>query len=119
MSGRRSKQKGNRREREFAALIGGRRVPLSGAQEGYENDVEGLGMKWEVKARKDGFKQIYNWINDEREKPDALALKADRKDWLVVMKLDKFLEIIQRGEKNEMSGMRNGGANEDYSEKGI
>lgn len=103
MSGRKSRNKGQRREREFAALVGGKRVPLSGAQEGYENDVEGLEMKWEVKARKDGFKQIYKWIEDEREKPDALALKADRKDWLVVMKLDKFLEIIQRGGKNVSS----------------
>jgi hypothetical protein len=119
VSGKRSRDKGQRREREFASLIGGRRVPLSGAQEGYENDVEGLGMKWEVKARKDGFKQIYKWIEDEREKPDALALKADRKDWIVVMKLDKFLEIIQRGEKNEMSGMRDNRKNEDHSEEGI
>jgi len=42
MSGRKSKQKGNRREREFAKLIGGTRVPLSGAVDGYANDVKGL-----------------------------------------------------------------------------
>ncbi|EOP85982.1 hypothetical protein IGM_04357 [Bacillus cereus HuB4-4] len=39
MSDRKSKQKGNRREREFAKLIGGARVPLSGAV-GYTNDVK-------------------------------------------------------------------------------
>ena len=94
MSGRKSKQKGNRREREFAKLINGLRIPLSGAQEGFENDVQGLGLRWEVKSRKKGFKTLYDWILDEREKPDALAIKADRKPWLVVMELDKFLELI-------------------------
>lgn len=42
MSGIKSKQKGNRREREFAKLIGGTRVSLSGAIDGYANDVKGL-----------------------------------------------------------------------------
>jgi len=107
LSGRKSKQKGNRREREFAKLIEGRRIPLSGAQEGFENDVQGLGLKWEVKARKDGFKTLYQWLEDEREKPDALALKVDRKPWLVVMTLDKFLEIVEGGQlwsQENMSG---------------
>jgi hypothetical protein len=94
MSGSKSRRKGQRREREFAKLIEGRRIPLSGAQEGFENDVQGLGLNWEVKARKNGFQTLYKWLEDEREKPDALALKADRKDWLVVMKLDKFIELM-------------------------
>lgn len=99
MSGRKSKQKGNRREREFARLIDGIRVPLSGAQTGFENDVQGLGLRWEVKARKDGFKTLYQWLEDEREKPDALALKADRKPWLVVMELERFLELVGDGDE--------------------
>jgi hypothetical protein len=105
MSGRKSKQKGNRREREFARLIDGIRVPLSGAQTGFENDVQGLGLKWEVKARKDGFKTIYQWL--EHNNPDALAIRADRKPWLVVMELDKFLEIVEGGQqwnRENMSG---------------
>lgn len=93
--GKSQRDKGQRREREFAKLIGGHRVPLSGAQEHYGNDVIGMGLKFEVKARKEGFKQIYDWINDEREKPDALALKADRKDWLVVLPLNKFMELMR------------------------
>lgn len=96
--GKASRDKGQRREREFAELIGGQRVPLSGAQEGYPNDVEGMGLQWEVKARKDGFKTIYDYVLDEREKPDAVALKADRKPWLVVMTLEKFKELME-GEK--------------------
>lgn len=99
MSGKKSKSKGYRREREFAKLIQGRRIPLSGAQEGFENDVEGLGIQWEVKARKNGFQTLYKWLEDEREKPDALALKADRKDWLVVMKLEKLMELMGLNKK--------------------
>lgn len=96
MGGKKSRDKGARREREFAKLIDGVKTPLSGAVEGFPNDVRGLGLEWEVKARKDGFKQIYEWILDEREKPEALALKADRKPWLVVMTLDKFMELMEK-----------------------
>ncbi|MFY0760206.1 hypothetical protein AB1K32_15150 [Metabacillus dongyingensis] len=91
--GKSQRDKGMRREREFAKLINGLRVPLSGAQEGYANDVKGLGLEWEVKARKTGFKTLYDWVLDERENPDALALKVDHQPWLVVMTLDKFLEM--------------------------
>jgi hypothetical protein len=96
MSGRRSKQKGNRRELEFSHLIGGSRVPLSGAAkhlgDAHTGDVQGLGMKWEVKARKDGFKTLYGWL--EEQAIDALAVKADRKEWLVVIPLSKLKELL-------------------------
>ncbi|MDP4087343.1 MAG: hypothetical protein Q8934_22525 [Bacillota bacterium] len=98
MSGKKSRDKGARREREFSKLIDGVKTPLSGAVEGFPNDVHGLGLEWEVKARKDGFKTLYDWVLDEREKPDALALKVDRKPWLVVMTLDKFMEVLNDGE---------------------
>ncbi|MBH8609100.1 hypothetical protein [Thermoactinomyces sp. CICC 10521] len=92
--GRSQKQKGYRRESEFAKLIGGRRVALSGALKSLGDeltgDVEGLGLRWEVKARKDGFKTLYGWL--EEPAIEALAVKADRKEWLVVIPLDKFLE---------------------------
>lgn len=100
MSGNKSRRKGQRREREFAKLIQGERIPLSGAAGGqFGNDVSGLGLKWEVKAKKNGFKTLYKWLEDEREKPDALALKADRKDWLVVMTLEKLMELMGLNEK--------------------
>lgn len=93
--GRSQKQKGSRREREFAKLIGGQRVILSGALKSLGNeltgDVEGLGLRWEIKARKDGFKTLYGWLEKE-DCVDALAIKADRKEWLVVIPLEKFLE---------------------------
>ncbi|SYX85927.1 hypothetical protein [Paenibacillus alvei] len=93
--GKSQRDKGARGEREFAELVGGRRVPLSGAAEGYANDVElPNGMKAEVKRRKAGFKQLYDWILDEREKPDIVALRTDRMPWIVSMKLETFLKLI-------------------------
>jgi hypothetical protein len=81
--------KGSRTEREFAKLIKGEKVPLSGALGGqYSGDVKGLGLTFECKARKDGFKQMYGWL----DKVDALAVKADYKEWLIVIPLSKFME---------------------------
>lgn len=93
--GKASRDKGARSEREFAALIGGERVPLSGAAGGsFKGDVQGLGMLWEVKRRANGFKQLYDWIEDV----DALAVRADRKEWLVVIPLERFLEWARERE---------------------
>ena len=99
--GKASRDKGLRGEREFAELVGGRRVPLSGAQSGFENDVlietpTGT-LRAEVKRRKSGFATLYGWLEDEREKPDLVAFRADRKPWLVCMSLDVFLKLIGRG----------------------
>jgi len=95
--GRSQKQKGNRREREFAKLIGGMRIPLSGAAkhlgQDHTGDVDGLGLRFEVKARKEGFKTLYKWL--EQDGVDALALKADRKEWLVVIPAERLMELIK------------------------
>lgn len=89
--GKAQRDKGARAEREFAKLIGGERIPLSGAAGGsYTGDVIGLGLKWECKVRGNGFKQIYGWL----EGNDALAVKADRKEWLVVVPLELLLELL-------------------------
>lgn len=93
MSGRKSKNKGYRGEKEFADITGGKRVPLSGAVEGYSNDVLLGDYRVEVKRRKDGFKQLYSWLEDD-DKPDMLAVRADRKGWLMVVPLDLFLKIL-------------------------
>lgn len=103
MSGRRSKRKGSDAEREFAKLIGGRRIPLSGAVDGFKGDVQGLGLTWEVKRRGEGFNRIYGWL--EGDGIDALAIRADRKPWLVVMEVDTLLRLL---------GGDEGAAGEDY-----
>lgn len=84
--GRASRRKGQRVERDFAKLTGGQRIPLSGALRGnLSNDVAlPDGLKVEVKARADGWREIYRWILDDVEKPDALVLKADNQPFLVV-----------------------------------
>ena len=102
--GKASRDKGMRGEREFAELVAGRRVPLSGAQEGFGNDVEvptPIGtIRAEVKRRGSGFTTLYRWLEDEREKPDIVAFRADRKPWLVAMTSDVFLKLIGRA-RNE------------------
>jgi len=98
--GKASRDKGMRGEREFAELVSGRRIPLSGAQNGFENDVEvptPIGtIRAEVKRRKGGFSTLYGWLEDERERPDIVAFRADRKPWLVTMTLETFLKLIGR-----------------------
>nr|WP_141201766.1 hypothetical protein [Paludifilum halophilum] len=94
--GKAQKEKGSRREREFASIIGGQRIPLSGsakhAGEAHAGDVDGLGMRWEVKARRDGFKLLYAWLDQEHV--DALALKADRREWLVVLPVQTLVDLM-------------------------
>ena len=99
--GKAQKVKGSRIEREFAHLINGSRIPLSGAAKhlgiAYTGDVIGMGMIWECKARKDGFKQLYAWLAEPAV--DALAVKADRKEWLVVLPLWKLQELLNGVDK--------------------
>ncbi|WP_067936490.1 hypothetical protein [Alicyclobacillus kakegawensis] len=92
--GRAQRDKGARAERQLAKLLGGERVPLSGAAGGsYTGDVMALGLRWEAKVRGDGFKQLYGWL----EGRDALAVKADRSEWLVIMPIQTFLGLLDKG----------------------
>lgn len=92
--GRSERAKGYRREAEFARMVGGQRVPLSGAAGGeFGGDVVlAGGLKAEVKARANGFTRLYKWLEDV----DMLALKADRRDWLIVLPLERFQELLRR-----------------------
>jgi len=95
---KRSVAKGKRREREVARLLGGRRVPLSGAAEGFPGDVVlPCGWRGGGEARRGGFKQLYRWL----EKADALAIRADRRPWLLVLPLERAAALL-RGENNPM-----------------
>lgn len=84
--GRASKRKGDHGEREFCKLMGGERTfwqPGGGAVQGDVANVPYLG-RGEVKRRRDGFKLIYRWLGEN----DFLALRADRREWLVVMRAE-------------------------------
>lgn len=95
--GARSRRKGSRGEREWAALLEARgwearRVPLSGAAEGYPGDVESrLGdvtVLWQVKRRC----SLPQWLASDI----PVALRADRCEWWVLMPADDFLSLIAR-----------------------
>lgn len=95
--GKASRDKGLRGEREFAKLVGGVRVPLSGAAGGdlFGNDVQlPNGKRAEVKRFKVGEKTLYGWIMDEREKPDVVAFRADAMPWVVAMKVGEFVRML-------------------------
>ena len=48
----------------------------------------------ECKARKDGFKQLYAWLDNEGA--EFLALKADRAEWLFVLPERVMRELLQQ-----------------------
>jgi Holliday junction resolvase len=102
MSGRRSRSKGARAERGIlnalkASGIAAVRVPLSGAVGGrFAGDVvlplTGRDLCVEVKARADGFRELYRWLDPR----DVLIVKADRREPLVVVRLSLAAEIARR-----------------------
>ena len=104
MSGRFSRNKGARTERALVRLLQDRglaaeRVPLSGAAGGrFKGDlsVPVLGNDWtvEVKCRAGGFRELYSWLNGN----DALIVKADRRQPLVVLPLDVAADIVRRAD---------------------
>lgn len=78
------KRKGDNGEREFCRLMGGERSfwqPNGGEERADVINVPYLGAG-EVKRRKDGFRQLYAWLQGR----DFVAVRADRKEWLVVMR---------------------------------
>jgi Holliday junction resolvase len=101
MSGRRSRSKGARTKRSIvnalqANGIAAVRVPLSGSVGGrFAGDILppllGRDLCVEVKARADGFCELYCWL-DERE---VLIVKADRQELLVVVRLSLAAEITK------------------------
>jgi Holliday junction resolvase len=103
MSGRHSRNKGARTERSIAKAlqasgIAAVRVPLSGALGGrFAGDIVlplmGRDLCVEVKARGDGFRELYSWLNGR----DVLILKADRQEPLVVARLTLAAEIAKLG----------------------
>jgi Holliday junction resolvase len=101
VTGRRSRDKGARVERAIVRALQGRgfaaeRVPLSGAAGGrFAGDVVmplmGREFCLEVKARADGFRELYSWLDGR----DVLILKADRHEPLVVVRLSLASEIAK------------------------
>jgi Holliday junction resolvase len=102
MSGRRSRSKGARTDSivnaQRAKGIAAVRVPLSGAVGGrFAGDIVlpliGRDPCVEVKARADGFRELYCWLDGR----DMLIVKADRHEPLVVVRLSLAAEIAKFG----------------------
>ena len=98
--GKKSRDKGARNERNIVELIQrhgveAKRVPLSGMMSGYKGDIKMGSWNIECKVRANGFKQIYNWLDDcKKNDIDFLIIKADRRDAQVVMDLRDLLDIL-------------------------
>lgn len=105
--GKSQRDKGARSERQLVKSftdsgIEARRVPLSGADQNFKGDLYlnpfnpgGVEPDFvlEAKVRGNGFKSLYDWI----EGNDFLAVKADRKEWLVCMRLDELKRLLNTG----------------------
>lgn len=93
------KRKGDRFERAVVAVmqshgIDARRVPLSGAAEGWKGDIWAEGpagqLVLECKMRAAGQKTIRDWLADN----DILVLGADRQAPLAVMRLNDLCDLL-------------------------
>lgn len=87
MSGRYSRNKGARVERELVHLLNTKgftaiRVPLSGAAKGFKHDIiaakEGKNINIEVKARGTGYTKIYKEIRKNSKNSLAYVLPDNR-----------------------------------------
>jgi len=90
MPGTHSRDKGARGERELAELLGA--VKVSGMyREGPDLQLPD-GRFVEVKRSADGWKRLYRWLDDDAS---VLAVRADRRGWLIVMHLEDWLEPVE------------------------
>ena len=100
--GRQAKRKGREGEKQVEKELNkygleAYRVPLSGALKGrFSGDVKckigGVEKKIEVKRRKDGFKELYKFL--EQDNSDMVFARADRKGWLVIMPVEQLISLL-------------------------
>lgn len=107
----RSKQKGDRAERAIVDLLRSfgleaYRVPLSGAVNGFKDDIEiRLGtqtLRLESKVRSKAFGNIYRWLANS----DCLVIKADNKEPLAIITLDRLAKLISASDVSKPSSHR-------------
>jgi len=111
--GRKSIRKGKAGENEVIKLlqkygIEAERVPLSGALKSskYAGDVvPANGKRIEVKRRKTGLKTIQKWLNQDKHTNYIFFREdGDRTNWIVIMPIGEFIELIKNCEKEEKYG---------------
>jgi len=99
--GKANRQKGYRVEHKIVNMFNQKglkaiRVPLSGGTQFQKGDIiigdyDDKYMIAEVKSRKEGFGTIYKFLGDN----DLLIIHTNRKEPLVVMSFDKFVELAR------------------------
>lgn len=100
---RRSRRKGRQGEKEVEKELQQLgldcyRVPLSGALKGerFSGDIRvkirDIERIVEVKRRGKGHKTLYKYL--EQDNADYAFLRDDNEEWLVVMKIDRFKELV-------------------------
>ena len=105
--GKFSRDKGARNERLFCQLMQAagfeaKRVPLSGACAGFKNDVlirtQSATLEGEIKTRASGFTLLYDALKAPKggKAPDFLAVKRDNSDFLIVLPLSVYTDLIRR-----------------------
>lgn len=104
------RRKGDRAERELVELLraggcGAWRVPLSGAQAGFNGDVlaclQGCQTEapcvhaetFQSKRLGQGFRRIDAWLQDAY----GVLYRADRGEWCVTLRLADLLELLRPG----------------------
>lgn len=105
--GKSPRQKGDRFERWLVNQLredgfAAERHPGSGAAGGsFAGDLTvpllGDDLVLEAKHRANGFREAYQWLEDR----NLLALKADRRDPLIVLPWALFRRLIRAAEKNK------------------
>jgi hypothetical protein len=86
------------------AGLGAERVPLSGSAGGsFSGDLSvpllGRDLCVECKARANGFRELYTWLDGR----DALVIRADRREALVVVRLRLAIEIAAAAERGKVA----------------
>jgi Holliday junction resolvase len=98
MSGRRSRDKGNRTERAIVRLLQAQGIAATKISGMYKPGADismqllGSDRAVEVKCRAAGFRQLYDWL-DQR---DILIVKSDYQELLVIVRLSLASEIAKR-----------------------
>jgi Holliday junction resolvase len=96
--GARSRDKGNRVERMIARMLTANGFAAAKISRAYQpgHDIvlslSGRDLCVGVKARADGFRDLYNWLVGR----DILTVKADHKEPLVVLRMSLAAEIAKR-----------------------
>jgi Holliday junction resolvase len=99
MSGRRSRDKGNRTERAIVRLLQAQGIAATKVSGMYKAGADlsmsplGSNRAVEVKCRAAGFRQLYDWLR----RRDVLIVKSDRQELLVVVRLSLTAEIAKAG----------------------